>query len=169
MVIRQEKPSDLTNIYTVVKAAFDHAEHADGNEPDLVNALRSSNAYIPALSLVAEIDGKIVGHILFTQLRIGESVQLALAPLSVLPAYQRQGIGAALIREGHRKAQALGYAFSVVLGSETYYPKFGYQPARHYGIFPPFDVPDQNFMACKLADPAHAVSGIVQYAEEFGI
>ncbi len=169
MVIRQENPGDFQNIYAVVRAAFNSAEHADGNEPDLVNALRASNAYLPELELVAVSDEKIVGHILFTQIRIGDSIQLALAPLSVLPAYQRRGIGTALIREGHRRARMMGYEYSVVLGSEKYYPQFGYRPAREYGIFPPFDVPENNFMACKLTENARPILGAVQYAKEFGI
>ena len=85
MMIRQEEKRDCHDIYAVVKAAFESADHSDGNEQDLVNALRQSGAYIPELSLVAEIDGRIAGHIMFTKVRIGESVQLALAPLSVLP------------------------------------------------------------------------------------
>ncbi len=169
MIIRQEHNKEFHSIYALVKAAFESAEHADGNEPDLVNALRKSDSYIPELSLVAEIDGKIVGHIMFTKLKIGNQVQLALAPLSVLPDYQKQGIGTALIQEGHTRARTLGYEYSVVLGSEKYYPRTGYLPAKNYGIFAPFDVPDENFMACKLSENAPAVCGIVQYAKEFGI
>ena len=169
MIIRQEHNKEFHSIYALVKAAFESAEHADGNEPDLVNALRKSDSYIPELSLVAEIDGKIVGYIMFTKLKIGNQVQLALAPLSVLPDYQKQGIGTALIQEGHTRARALGYEYSVVLGSEKYYPRTGYLPAKNYGIFAPFNVPDENFMACKLSENAPAVCGIVQYAKEFGI
>lgn len=169
MVIRPETPGDFERIGAVVRAAFDSAEHADGNEADLVAALRASDAYLPELALVAEIEGEVVGHILFTQIRIGQSCQLALAPLSVLPAHQRRGIGTALVRAGHQRARRMGYAYSVVLGSERYYPRFGYRPAREYGIFPPFDVPDENFMACKLTQDARPVSGKVRYAREFGI
>ena len=172
MIIRQEEPKDYEAVYHVVKAAFGSAEHTDGNEQDLVNALRKSKSFIPALSLVAEQDGKVTGHILFTEVKVGGTVQLALAPLSVLPAFQKQGIGKALIRAGHEKAAAfarLGQLYSIVLGSERYYPQMGYLPAGQYGIKPPFDVPSENFMACKLAMDAPAVSGTVQYAEEFGI
>ena len=169
MIIRQERSKDFPSVYALVKAAFESAEHADGNEQDLVNALRKSDSYIPELSLIAEVDGKIVGHIMFTKLKIGNQVQLALAPLSVLPDYQKQGIGTALIQEGHTRARALGYEYSVVLGSEKYYPRTGYLPAKNYGIFAPFNVPDENFMACKLSENAPAVCGIVQYAKEFGI
>lgn len=169
MLVRQERPGDFEAVYAVVKAAFASAEHADGNEQELVNALRAGESYLPELALVAEVDGSVVGHILFTRLKIGASDQLALAPLSVLPAHQGRGIGAALIREGHRRARRLGYAYCVVLGSGNYYAKFGYVPAKRYGIFPPFDVPDENFMACKLAACPHPISGMVRYAGEFGL
>lgn len=169
MVIRREEARDEGAIYEVVKNAFATAEHTDGNEHDLVNALRKGRAYIPELSLVAEIDGKIVGHILFTRAEVGDAAVLALAPLSVLPEYQRQGVGTALIREGHRLARELGYGYSIVLGSETYYPRMGYLPADTFGIQAPFDVPRGNYMVCKLADSASAVQGTVRYAKEFGI
>lgn len=169
MIIRQEQSKEFPSIYALVKAAFDSAEHADGNEQDLVEALRKSDAYIPELSLAAEIDGKIAGHIMFTKIKIGNQIALALAPLSVLPEYQKQGVGTALILEGHKRAQELGYEYSVVLGSEKYYPRTGYLPAKNYGIIPPFDVPEENFMAYKLTENAPDVSGVVQYAKEFGI
>ncbi len=84
-----------------MKTAFETAEKSDGNEAELVEVLRKSNSYITELSLVAVENGRIVGHILFTKAYVGEHVVLALAPLSVLPKYQRKGIGFALIREGH--------------------------------------------------------------------
>ena len=119
VVIRQEEAKDYPAVYAVIKSAFASAAHADGNEQDLVSALRQSDAFLPEMSLVAEIDGKIVGHILFTKVDIGGSVQLALAPLSVLPEYQRRGFGSALMGEGHRRARELGSGYSIVLGSET--------------------------------------------------
>ncbi len=169
MIIRQERTADYETVYTVIKKAFDSAEHADGNESELVNALRKGKGFIPSLSLVAEIDEKIVGHILFTKATVGKTPVLALAPLSVLPEYQKQGIGTALIKEGHRIARELGYGFSVVLGSANYYPRVGYLPADTFGIYPPFDVPRENFMAYKFNENAPDVQGIIQYAEEFGI
>ena len=123
MHIRQETPADYPVVYTLIKDAFASAEHCDGNEQDLAAALRQSTSFVPELSLVAEADGRIVGHILFTKIRIGTSTQLALVPLSVLPAFQGQGVGSALVRRGHQIARDLGYSYSVVLGSETYYPR----------------------------------------------
>lgn len=169
MLIRREQPADYASVYHVVKNAFATAEHSDGNEQDLVNALRKSAAFIPELSLIAEENNKIIGHIMFTKLQIGNDIILALAPLSVVPEKQKQGVGAALIAEGHKKAKDLGYNYSVVLGSEKYYPKFGYLPAENFNIQPPFDVPKENFIALKLRDNAPKIAGIVKYAEEFGV
>ena len=169
MLIRKEESKDYKTIYSVVKAAFDSAEHSDGNEHDLVNALRKGEAFIPDLSLVAETDGKIVGHIMFTKAKVGDDTVLVLAPLSVLPEYQRMGIGMSLIKEGHNIADKLGYEYSIVLGSEKYYPKAGYVPADNFGIKPPFDVSMKNFMACKLNENAANICGDIKYAQEFGV
>ena len=169
MDIRTEKPEDYDSIYAVIKAAFDSAEHADGNEPDLVATLRKGENYIPELSLVAEENGKIIGHIMFTKARVGQTIVLALAPLSVSPEYQRKGVGMALITEGHKIAKDLGYGYSVVLGSEKYYPRTGYVPADTFGISAPFEVSRDNFMAYKISENIPDVHGTMIYAKEFGI
>ena len=169
MRIREETLQDYEKTYTLVKNAFENAEHTDGTEQELVKALRKSEAFIPELSLVAEIDGQIVGHIMFTRVRVGNATVLVLAPLSVLPVYQRQGIGTALIKEGHRVAGALGYDYSVVLGSEKYYPRVGYLPAEQFGILPSFEVPSKNFMAYKIKEDAPSICGTLKYAKEFDI
>ena len=169
LTIRQENKNDYEEVYNVIKTAFETAEHSDGNEQDLVVALRNSDNFIPELSLVAVMDNKIVGYILYTKIKIGKQEELALAPLGVLPEYQKQGIGRTLIQEGNKKVKELGYHYSVVLGSDKYYPKFGYVSAKEYGIVAPFDVPDENFMAIKLNDTDIEIKGIVQYAKEFGI
>ncbi len=169
MRIRKEETKDYEIVYSVIKSAFASAQHADGNEQDLVNALRKSEAYIPELSLVAETDGKIVGHIMFTEAYVKDIVVLALAPLSVIPEYQRKGIGTALIKNGHKIAKELGYGYSVVLGSEKYYSRTGYLPAYMFGIKPPFDIPQENFMALRISADAPDIKGFIKYAEEFGI
>ena len=132
--IWQETKKDYEEVYNVVKIAFETAEHSDGNEQDLVVALRNSSNFIPELSLVAVRDNKIVGYILFTKIKIEEFEELALAPLGILPEYQKQGIGKRLIEKGHQIAKQLGYHFSIVLGRDTYYPKSGYVSAIQYGI-----------------------------------
>lgn len=169
MLIRQETPQDYQEVYDLVSEAFATAEHADGNEQDLVAALRKGPAFIPELSLVAEKDGKLAGHILFTKARVGTQEVLVLAPLSVRPQYQRQGVGGALITEGHRIARQRGYSYSLVLGSETYYPRFGYIPAEQLGVTVPLGIPPANFMAIRLQENAGMLHGAVEYAEEFGM
>ena len=86
-----------------------------------------------------------------------------------MPEYQKQGIGTALIKEGHRIAKELGYTYSIVLGSEKYYPRVGYLPAKNFGISPSFDVPSENFMAYRLREDVPNICGILKYAKEFGI
>lgn len=167
MVIRQEQRNDYEKVYQVVQKAFKKVEHRAGNEQDLVVALRKSAAFVPELSLVAEEDNKIVGHIMFTEIHISGTVELALAPLAVLPEYQNQGIGKMLMAHGHKIAAKMGYRFSVVLGSENYYPKVGYVPAEQYGIKVPFDVPSSNFMALDLKGHSLKLNGTVEYAKEF--
>jgi len=169
MMIRAELEKDYDEVNEVITHAFASAEQSDGSEKDLVVALRKSAAFIPELSLVVEQNGKIVGHILFTKINIGNCIELALAPLAVLPEYQRLGIGLALIREGHKIAEEMGFHFSVVLGSEVYYSKAGYVSASSYGIAASFDVPDENFMAYKLCKEEFEICGTVKYALEFGI
>ncbi|HJC21554.1 MAG TPA: N-acetyltransferase, partial [Candidatus Butyricicoccus avicola] len=110
-----------------------------------------------------------IGHILFSRVDIGGQAALALAPLAVLPAFQHQGVGSALVQAGHRIAASLGYSYAVVLGSETYYPRFGYRPAGAFGIAAPFAAPPENFMAIRLRDDAPAVHGVVRYDPAFGI
>ena len=169
MIIREETIKDYAAVFSLVKKAFASGEHSDGNEQDLVDALRKSTAYIPQLSLVAESEGKIIGYIMFTRASVADHVVLALAPLAVLPGFQSHGVGSALVRAGHKAAKKLGYGYSVVLGSETYYPRFGYVPAEMFGIRAPFHVYSQNFMAVKLDERAPDVRGVMVYAKEFGL
>ena len=167
--IRQENKEDYAEVYRVIKTAFMTAEQSDGNEQDLVVNLRKSNNFIPELSLVAIQDNKIVGYILFTKIKIEECEEIALAPLGILPEYQRQGIGKKLIEKGHQIAKKLGYHYSIVLGSKNYYSKAGYVPASQYGIKAPFEVPNENYMAIKLNETDTKITGTVEYAKEFGI
>ncbi len=167
--IRPEDPADYPAVRQLVQAAFAQAEHTDYDEHNLVERLRQSEAYIPALSLVAEDKGSLVGHILFTTVTVGDAVALALAPLSVLPQRQGQGIGGQLIEHGHQKARTLRYGFSILLGHAGYYPRFGYHPASRFGIRCPFDgIPDANFMACNLQNqPDTRLEGTIVYPSAF--
>ncbi len=169
IVVRQETESDRAEVCQLISDAFASAEHADGNEQDLVEALRKSEAFIPELSLVAEIDGKMAGHILFTKAKVDAEEVLALAPLSVRPEFQRTGVGTALIRTGHRIAIGMGQTWSLVLGNPLYYQRFGYTSAVNCGIQVPDRFPTDCFMAAKLCDNARPLSGAVTYAKEFGL
>lgn len=169
MKIRPEEISDQSEVHTLIKEAFETAEHSDGNEQDLVMALRKSESYLPKLSLIAEINKEIVGHIMFTKANIGENEVLVLAPLSVKVNYQKQHIGTKLINESHKIAKELGYEYSIVIGSDLYYPKFGYVPAEDFGITVPEGIPSKNFMAIKLLELASPLKGEVIYAKEFGM
>ena len=173
ITIRKETPEDYSWVVELTERAFKVMPFSDGNEGKLVDKLRKAPTFIKELSLVAELNGQVVGHILFTPIQIiniQESfVSLALAPVSVLPEFQNQGIGSQLILAGHQKAKELGFKSVIVLGHEHYYPRFGYTPAFTWGIKAPFDLPsDDLFMALELIDGALTrVAGTVIYPPEF--
>lgn len=139
----------------------------------MVERLRNSTSFIHQLSLVAQADtDELVGHILFTKLHIQDGHQrfpgLALAPLSILPAFQKQGIGSELIKAGHRIANGLSYPYCVVLGHASYYPKFGYQRLSNYPVELPIQVADENRMIIELTENGlKGVQGTIVYANEF--
>ena len=171
-VIRKEEYRDFKSVSEVIEKAFEAEPTSDHKEHFLVERLRKSDAFIPELSMVAEIDNKIVGHILLTRLTIhnGRNTfdSLALAPVSVLPEYQGRGVGAMLIRKAHAKAKVVGHQSVILLGHEKYYPRFGYKPASRFRIELPFEVPNENCMAIELVeDGLKGVSGVVEYPKEF--
>ena len=134
MVIRQEREQDYKEVYKLVTEAFAAADHADGNEQDLVEALRKGSSFIPELSLVAEAGGELAGHILFTKAAVGKDPVLVLAPLSVKPAYWRRGIGTALVNRGHEIARELGYEYSLVLGANSTIRAWGMSRQSSLGL-----------------------------------
>ena len=168
IIIRQETKNDFRAVYSLTKSAFGQV-----NESELIEALRKSHTFVPELSLVAIIDSQIVGHILFTKIIISdpagfENSSLSLAPLSVDPRFQRQGIGGQLIRFGLNKAKELGYKSVIVLGHEHYYPKFGFSPSSKWDIKAPYDVPENAFMGIELVENGLMnARGTVQYPKEF--
>lgn len=172
MNLRQETKNDYKAVFNLIKEAFKNEALSEHKEQFLVERLRKSDAFIPELSIVAEIDKKIVGYILTTKLKIknesNEFESLALAPVSVLPEFQGKGIGGKLIIESHKKAKELGHKSIVLLGHENYYPKFGYQQADTFGREFPFNVPKQNCMAVELIENGlKNVNGMVEYPKEF--
>lgn len=166
--IRQENKDDTKEIYEINSLAF-----GQENEAKLVNLLRDSATFVPELSLVATIDNKLVGHILFTKIKIADDKQnefdsLALAPMAVRPENQKSGIGGQLIRAGLDKARELNFKSVIVLGHRNYYPKFGFVPTEKWNIKSPFDVPTEAFMGIELIDGGfNNVNGTVKYPKEF--
>ena len=173
VIIREERQKDFEKINQVVKAAFKNVEQSDHTEHLLVEKLRKSQAYIPALSLVAQTpQGEIVGHLLLSKAHIINGSQsfevLALAPLSVAPAFQRNSIGSKLIEVAHQRAKKLGYAAIVLLGHKDYYPRFGYKKASLFGVSFPFNAPDDCCMVAELLKNAlRGISGVGWYSQGF--
>jgi predicted N-acetyltransferase YhbS len=170
--IRQETEKDYKLSESVVEKAFKDAKHSDHKEQFLVAKLRKSDVFIPELSLVAELNKEILGHIMLTKLVIKDGDKeygsLALAPVSVLPEYQNEGIGSKLITESLKIAKEMGFQSVIVLGHDRYYPRFGFRPASIWGIKAPFDVPDESFMALELEGQSlDGISGTVVYGKEF--
>lgn len=174
VLIRQERKEDYDKVYELVRAAFAQAEHTNHDEQNLVVRLRNSAAFVPELSLVAEAEDGIVGHILFTRAVIRQGTRehetLALAPLAVVPEYQRRGIGGQLIEAGHRVARELGFRSVLLVGHPAYYPRFGYRPAEPFGIVTDLDLPADVFMICELVKGGiDGVQGQVEFAAEFNL
>jgi len=175
LTIRTENPCDYDRVVKLTEEAFADLEISDHNEGKLVEKLRRSPNFIDELSLVAELDGQVIGHILFTPILIVNGAEkfesLVLAPVSVLPEFQKMGVGGQLIRAGHQKALELGFYSAILLGHPQYYPRFGYKPASKWGIKSPILLPsDDVFMAVELKEGALSnVSGIVVFPPEFGI
>ncbi len=164
---RFEQASDKNQIYTVNERAFGQPDEAD-----LVDRLRAAGRVV--LSLVAEKEDKIVGHILFTAAEIvGDDhthPAIALAPVAVAPEHQRKGLGGRLIEQGLAELTRGGYHRVIVLGHADYYPRFGFLRADQYGILCPFDVPPEVFMALALKpDRLENCAGTMRWAPEFGL
>ena len=166
LIIQQETPEDYADIYALTKAAFDGTEHSDGDEQELPGLLRERYEFIPELSLVAVLDGRLVGHILFTKITIGGHPALCMGVVSVLPEFQCRGIGGALIEEGHAVARSLGFSVCVLVGHEDYYPRFGYEPIDRHGITFPFDAPEECKMVKLLSEDGKNIRGEALFPPE---
>ena len=165
--IRQESGEDLVRIKEINDRAFEQED-----ESCLVDKLRKKDQFIPELSLVAETDKTVIGHILFYPVKINSAHQkhttLSLGPMSVLPEYQKKGIGGKLINEGLKLAKDIGFRSVIVVGHPEYYPKFGFSKASKWSIKVPFEVPDEVFMALEVVEgELKDKSGIIEYPTEF--
>lgn len=168
--IRPEEPSDHEAVRGVHLAAFGAAHGAV--VADLTDDLRSIVADGAGLALVAEADGQVVGHVMFTRSRLDAPQRLVdvqvLSPLGVLPAWQRRGVGSALVRQGLETLAARTVPVVFLEGAPGYYPRFGFAPGRDLGFGKPsVRIPDAAFQALRLPAYEPWMTGTVVYAEAF--
>ena len=162
IVIRNETDADVTTIADVTVAAFKTLEISNHTEQFIIEALRAAKAL--TLSLVAEVDGRVVGHIAFSPVTILDGTQnwYGLGPVSVLPEYQRKGIGKALIREGLSRLKDLSAQGCCLVGHPEYYRRFGFENVPglvHEGV------PQEVFFA--LSFDGHCPQGAATFHEGF--
>jgi len=165
--IRPERAEDHAAIYEVNKRAFNQEDEAQ-----LIERIRTSPHFIPVLPFVAVKAGKIVGHILFSSIIIKTPTNsvsaLLLAPMAVLPEFQRQGIGSLLIKKGLEECRCLGHEIVVVIGHPEYYPRFGFSSARAKKLHILFKVPDEAFLVLELIPGVlDNVRGVVEFPSPF--
>jgi len=163
--IHPERPADRDAVFAVQRAAFGRDDEAR-----LVDRLREAGA--ARISLVAERGGELVGHVLFSPVRVrgdgGEREAVGLAPVAVLPAHQRAGIGDALVRAGLEACRAAGHDLVFVLGHPSYYPRFGFERADARGLAWEHAGHEEAFLVLELAPRAWSGGrGVVSYHPEF--
>jgi putative acetyltransferase len=165
MLIRAEDQKDWAAVRAVNVSAFETPVEAN-----LVDALRGQAQ--PLVSLVAEDNEAIVGHILFSPVSLPGHPALrimGLAPMAVVPEHQRKGIGSALVHAGLECCKQLGFGAAVVLGHPEYYPRFGFVPSTRFAIGCEYDVPEEVFMVVELQRGfLRGASGKVKYHAAFG-
>jgi putative acetyltransferase len=166
MPLRSETPADVAAIRAVVDRSF-----GSTTESRLIELIRATDRFVPDLSIVADYDGEVVGHILFSYVTIRgkRSVEvLGLAPLAVDPDHQGRGIGRVLVAEGLARAERRGEPLVVVQGIPSYYPRFGFERASRYGIEKPDPrVPDEALMIRRLGGYDPEIRGQLVYPPAF--
>lgn len=158
MYIRQARLGDYRAIYQLVQQAFTGSRISDGQEQDWIVAQRGKKQYIPQLELVAEHNGKLVGHVLMTKHENDKLdavlSALYLAPLSVSPMFQRQGIGSALVKAVCAYGAELGYRAAFLVGDPAYYSRFGFRSVAEFGLQNCSQIPDVYVQALELQPDA---------------
>jgi putative acetyltransferase len=167
LTIRSEATTDYTAITRVNNLAFGRP-----NEGQLVVNLRELSEFDPRLSIVGELDGEIIGHVLLFPINIQDEdasySSLSLGPIAVLPDYQKRGIGGQLIKNGHRVALELGHQSVILIGHPSYYPRFGYKIAKIWGLTNPWGIDSKAFMAIELVEGAlDGIAGLAVYPKAF--
>lgn len=165
LLVRKEIEGDESAVRRVNELAF-----GGTSEAVLVDALRKNPQ--PHISLVAELDGEVVGHIFFSPVRIESDstsfTALGLAPMAVLPELQNRGIGSELVRQGLKACFEMNEKVVLVLGHPEFYPRFGFVPAKSKGLSCEYPVPDEVFMVAELEEGALSERvGLVKYSSEF--
>lgn len=166
-IIRQVTSEDYEQIYRLIKTAFESAEHRDGEEQDFAARLRERSSYLPELELVAEYEGQLVGHIMFTETYVkmadgGCYRTLMVAPLSVLLEMRNSGVGSALMKEGLKRASQIGYQTAFLCGDPAYYQRLGYRHAYLHSITHK-SIPEQYVMVYEMKPGSlSGITGIIK-------
>jgi len=162
MNVRFEQPGDIEKIRELNLQAFE-----TDTEANLVDTLR--NADVELISLVAEEDGEVIGHILFSPVTLGGDLRImGLAPMAVMLNWQGKGVGTKLVNAGLQACEKAGYEAVIVLGHADYYPRFGFAPSLYFGIESEYDVPPEVFMVKELREGAlKGAAGTVRYHQAF--
>ena len=169
MIMRTETNKDFEEVYKLNYLAFGNRE----DESKLIERIRLSEEFIPELSIVAEMENEIVGHILLSKATVEDQDKqytvIVLAPIAVRPNYQKLGVGSRLIEEGIRRCRSLGYSIILLIGHPTYYPRLGFQPARQFGLeLKQFEVPDEVFMVYEVEEgKLREIQGELKYPNTF--
>lgn len=162
ITVRQETQDDIRAIDVVHMSAFQ-----GDDEVTMIDALRGSSTFIPELSLAAEFNGRIVGHILLTKVRLlrdsGGMDILALAPMAVVPSQSHRGIGSELVKSALEKAKSMGYKAVVVAGHPEFYQRLGFSPASRWGLHANLSVSNDVITAMELEEGALSGGGNVIY------
>jgi putative acetyltransferase len=164
VLIRRERTADADAIRALQRAAFAPSEHDHGR---LVDELRDDGDAVAALSLVAEVDGAIVGHVVCSYGSVDGRRCLGLGPIGVLPEHQRHGVGSALMHAVIAAADEVHEAAILLLGHPTYYPRFGFEPAVEHGITPPEPWGRAEFMVRRLRAWDGTLRGTFRFAPAF--
>lgn len=167
MILRPETPAEYLQAEEVHRLAF-----AGPKEAQVVAAVRNSPHYRPDWSLVAQLDGQVAGHILFSYVGLQDPSGtmrpvVVLAPLAIHPQFQNRGLGKALVQEGLKRIEAAGEGLVLVRGHAHYYPQFGFRPSHELAIWPPFAIEPSEYMAKPLAAYHPSLRGTVRYPAAF--
>ena len=170
MKLREIQNEDYKLVEEVITKAFEQSNHGHNGEATLVETIRELPTYNRELEIVALIDNDIVGHGVLSEAVVKNDINdlkgLVLAPLSVAPDYQNQGIGSHVLLELEKRAKEMEHAFITILGDPAFYSRFGYVPAKNFHVSSPLDVPSEYLLMKKLKP--EMIEGTLFYNRAFG-